>query len=72
MKKNRIVPVVGVLLGEARTSTRAALIADTYRKCPYCVTYVSAGCTVIGVFSFPTDHRWWAAKSQKIPWGLNM
>lgn len=51
--------LVGVLLGETFTPTKAALIADNYRQCPYCVSYVSVGCTVIGVFSLPPDHRWW-------------
>ena len=51
--------LAGVLLGQAPTSEKAALIAETCRQCPYCVSYVSAGRTVIGVFSLPPDHRWW-------------
>jgi len=59
MTKNKMTPLVGVLLGQAPTPTKAASIADTYRLCPYCVSYTSAGSTVIGIFSFPPDHRWW-------------
>jgi len=59
MKRKKMIPLVGVLLGEALTPKKAQLIADTYRQCPYCVSYTSAGCTVIGVFSLPQDHRWW-------------
>ncbi len=59
MPETKAKPIVGVLLGDAATPTKAASIADTYGQCPYCVCYVSAGHTVIGVFSFPSDHRWW-------------
>lgn len=51
--------LVGVLLGNSVTAEESALIAERYGGCPYCVSYTSAGCTVIGVFSLPADHRWW-------------
>lgn len=51
--------LVGVLLGEAPTPARAQRIAEIFQPCPYCVSYSSAGCTVLGVFVIPPDHRWW-------------
>jgi len=59
MLREKMKPLVGVLLGDALTPTKAASIADRYSQCPYCVCYTSAGCMVIGVFSLPSDHRWW-------------
>jgi len=59
MTRTRITPAVGVLIGDSPTDTKAASIADTYRKCPYCVSYASARRTVVGLFSLPPDHRWW-------------
>jgi len=51
--------ITGVLLGKASSHKRATTIAETYTQCPYCVSYVSSGCTIIGVFSLPQDHKWW-------------
>lgn len=59
MKRKKIELLIGVLLGNSPTTKKSALIADTYRHCPYCVSYTSTGCTVVGIFSLPTDHRWW-------------
>jgi hypothetical protein len=59
MTGRRITPAVGVLIGDSPIDTKATAIADTYRKCPYCVSYASAGRTVVGLFSVPPDHRWW-------------
>lgn len=59
MRMQREQALVGVLLGEASTRAQAALISSRYHSCPYCVSLVSAGHTVIGVFSIPPDQRWW-------------
>lgn len=59
MTKAETMPLVGVLLGCASTSERAAQIVVTYHRCPYCVSYKSAGRMVTGVFSIPPEHRWW-------------
>ncbi|UCC30981.1 MAG: hypothetical protein JSU86_01630 [Phycisphaerales bacterium] len=63
-------PLVGVLLGTAPTPERAALIADTYRSCPYCTSYTSAGRTTIGIFSLPVRRRWWLEWVTDEPEGL--
>jgi hypothetical protein len=72
--KTDVTARTGVLLGEAPTPAVAAAIAHTYRQCPYCVCYVSAGRTVVGVFSLPPDRRWWlewAATDPKGTLGLS-
>lgn len=51
--------ITGVLLGKMSSHKRATTIAKTYTKCPYCVSYISIGCTIVGVFSLPQDHKWW-------------
>jgi len=51
--------VTGILLGRASAPEQAAAIAQTYRACPYCASYASSGDTVFGLFSLPSDHRWW-------------
>jgi hypothetical protein len=59
MVKQETTPLVGVLLGYAPTPEKALEIAETHRKCPYCVSYRSAGRSVTGVFVVPHEHRWW-------------
>lgn len=51
--------VTGILLGNAPKEEEARHIAEIYNNCPYCVSYVNSGCTIIGVFSLPEDHKWW-------------
>lgn len=67
MKRKQKEAIIGLLLGEVTTHKKAKLIADTYAQCPYCVSYISAGCTVIGVFSIPQDHQWWLEWVAKNP-----
>jgi hypothetical protein len=62
--------LMAVLVGTAPTPARAKLIADTYRKCPYCACYTNAAATVIGVFSMPSDRRWWMEWVADQPEGL--
>ena len=62
--------LVAVLVGSAPTPARGKLIADTYRRCPYCVCYTNSACTVIGVFSMPVDRRWWMEWVADQPEGL--
>ena len=52
-------PLVGLLLGEAPTPEKAATIVERYGACPYCVSFSCAGCTTVGVYTVPADHRWW-------------
>jgi hypothetical protein len=52
-------PLVSVVFGYAPTALKAAQIAETYRQCPYCVSYRCSGRSATGIFSVPTDHRWW-------------
>lgn len=59
MTTRKTKPLVGVLVGESLTPAGAAWIVQTYRHCPYCVSYRSTGRIVIGVFSLPPKRRWW-------------
>lgn len=59
MDKGHKNQIVGILLGESKSVNSAKLIVDTYKKCPYCITYINKGRTVIGIFNFPYDHKWW-------------
>jgi hypothetical protein len=59
MTEMQTVPLVGVLLGNAETAAESALIAAKHLECPYCVSYWSAGRTVMGLFSIPPEYRWW-------------
>ncbi len=59
--------IVGVLLGEASTATKATRLAGCYRPCPYCVSFSSAGRAVIGVFALPPEQRWWLEEIEKRP-----
>jgi hypothetical protein len=52
-------PLVSVLFGYAPTPLKAAQIAETYRDCPFCISYKSSGRSVTGVFATPPDRRWW-------------
>ena len=70
MNEKEATPMAAVLLGKAPTPERGKLIADTYRRCPYCVCYTNAACTVIGVFSIPMDRRWWMEWVVDQPEGL--
>lgn len=60
-------PLVSVLFGYAPTALKAAQIADTYRHCPYCVSYKSSGRSATGIFSIPADHRWWLQRVVDAP-----
>ena len=62
-----MIPLVGVLLGEAPTAAKAALMANRYRQCPYCVSFASADVTVVAVYAIPPDHRWWLEWVEKQP-----
>lgn len=59
MAGNKKRSLLGILLGNSPTAMKASSIAETYGECPYCVSFTSAGRTVIGVFSLPADHQWW-------------
>jgi hypothetical protein len=59
MNKEHKNQIVGILLGESKSVNRAKLIVDTYKECPYCVIYINKDRTVIGVFNFPYDHKWY-------------
>jgi hypothetical protein len=59
MKTNQAAPLVGVVLGHAASPAKAASIASTYSKCPYCASFSSTGRSAMGIFALPQDRRWW-------------
>lgn len=59
MQANQATHLVGVVLGQADTSLKAAEIAKKYAKCPYCASFSSSGKSAMGVFALPQDRRWW-------------
>ena len=69
MPQKTMTPVVGILLGNTNTSEKAAEMAETFRPCPYCVSYQSSGNTLIGVFVIPEDHKWWLESVAENPEG---
>ena len=59
MQANQATHLVGVVLGQADTSLKAAEIAKKYSKCPYCASFSSSGKSAMGVFTLPQERRWW-------------
>lgn len=59
--------IVGILLGQSKSVNKAKIIADAYKECPYCITYISKNRTVIGVFNFPLEHKWWLEWAESNP-----
>ncbi len=57
MKKKK--PLVGILFGQAATPDKAQSIASFFNSCPYCAICTTADCYILGILSFPEDHRWW-------------
>ncbi len=51
--------IVGILIGEAPSLEKAKSVAENGSRCPYSVTYVNSGRTIIGVSVIPLDHKWW-------------
>jgi hypothetical protein len=59
MQANQATHLIGVVLGQADTTLKAAEIAAKYAKCPYCASFSSIGKSAMGVFTLPQDRRWW-------------
>ncbi|MCK4247269.1 MAG: hypothetical protein KAV48_06650 [Methanomicrobia archaeon] len=51
--------IVGILIGEAPSLEKAKSVVENGSRCPYSVTYVNSGRTIIGVSVIPLDHKWW-------------
>jgi len=60
-------PLVTVLFGYAPTPLKAAQIAETFQDCPFCVSYKSSGRSTTGIFSVPSDRRWWLDRMVEDP-----
>lgn len=54
--------IVGLLLGKGPTCEEAKSMT-----CPYCVLYHCSDDIVTGVFSIPTNRRWWLESLEKDP-----
>ncbi|MFH1314424.1 MAG: hypothetical protein ABIJ00_14530 [Candidatus Eisenbacteria bacterium] len=59
MEMDRTSPLVGVVLGQAASPSKAAEIADTYGRCPYCASFTTLGPSAMGMFAIPPERRWW-------------
>jgi hypothetical protein len=59
MKTSKASPLIGVVLGNAATPAEAARIADRYGRCPFCSSFATTGTSVMGIYAFPEERRWW-------------
>ena len=67
MQERQMIPLVCVLLGKAPTPAKAALMANRYQQCHYCVSFVSADTMIVAVYTIPSGHRWWLEWVEKQP-----
>ena len=65
--KTKAAPMVGILIGQAKTPNDARAMADAGLKCPYCAYSASNELTLVGVYVIPPDQQWWLEWVEESP-----
>ena len=59
--------IVGILIGEAPSLEKAKSVVENGSRCPYSVTYVNSGRTIIGVSRYTTGPQMVAGMGRRTP-----